>query len=365
MTLDTITVSLAQKSYPIHIGQGLLDEIGRFLTEVDFPKQVALVSNPIVAELYALHMVRRLSEQGFRPCLIVVPDGEDAKNLHVLQTIYDQLIENRFDRGCGLLAVGGGVIGDMAGFVAATFLRGIPYVQVPTTLLAQVDSSVGGKTAVNHHYGKNLIGAFYQPEMVVIDIETLSSLDSREISAGLAEVVKYGVIRDADFFSWLEQHRNLLSKRDPEALIYAIKKSCQIKADIVEVDEREGSVRAYLNFGHTFGHAIENLAGYGTWKHGEAVAVGMVVAAKIARLKNLCSEQDIERLEVLLQALGLPITPPQFAIDDYVAAIQRDKKVKQGTLTLVLNKSIGDVALVKVTDLKELFSNVLTLKGAP
>jgi len=358
-----LQVALGERSYPIHVGSGLLSGIGERLHDIHFPHQVALVSNPVVAPLYADIVIASLQQAGFDPRLILVPDGEDFKNLDTLQLIYDQLIEQRFDRGCGMLALGGGVIGDMAGFAAATFLRGIPFVQVPTTLLSQVDSSVGGKTAVNHPRGKNLIGAFYQPQLVVIDVATLQTLDPLEVSAGLAEVIKYGVIRDAEFFIWLEEHQSLLRQQDPDALVYAIKKSCQIKADIVEIDERESSIRAHLNFGHTFGHAIENLAGYGQWKHGEAVAVGMVVAAKIAHAKGMCSEDDVARLIRLLQAVGLPVEPPDFTLAAYVEAMQRDKKVKQGALTMVLNQGIGTVVLEQVEDVAGLFSTILNLKG--
>ncbi|MDX2494537.1 MAG: 3-dehydroquinate synthase, partial [Desulfuromusa sp.] len=288
-----------------------------------------------------------------------VPDGEEFKSVETLQLIYNFLLENNFDRGCGIIALGGGVVGDMAGFAAATFLRGIPYVQVPTTLLAQVDSSVGGKTAVNHPLGKNLIGAFYQPELVLIDISTLKTLEIREVSAGLAEVVKYGVIRDYEFFCWLEKNVDKLKDLDTEALTYAIKKACQIKAEIVEVDEKEGSVRAFLNYGHTFGHAIENLSGYGRWKHGEAVSVGMVVASKISFQQGLCSQQDVDRLVTLLKDLDLPIDPPDFSMNEYVTSMQRDKKVKQGELTLVLNRGIGEVVLQKITDISAVFSTIL------
>ncbi len=356
--MDVLQVSLGERSYPIHVGSGLLSAIGERLRDIKFPHQVALVSNPLVADLYADTVMSSLQQAGYDPRLMLVPDGEDYKNLETLQLIYDQLIEHRFDRGCGLLALGGGVIGDMAGFAAASFLRGIPFVQVPTTLLSQVDSSVGGKTAVNHPRGKNLIGAFYQPQLVVIDVATLQTLDPREVSAGLAEVIKYGVIRDADFFVWLEEHQELLRQGDAEALVYAIKKSCQIKADIVEIDERESSIRAHLNFGHTFGHAIENLAGYGQWKHGEAVAVGMVVAAKISQAKELCREADVSRLINLLRAIDLPVEPPAFSLAAYVEAMQRDKKVKHGALTMVLNQGIGSVTLEQIDDIEGLFSTI-------
>ncbi len=356
-------MALDSRSYPIHIGSGLLSGIGEQLQSIRFPRQVALVSNPVVADLYAAPVISSLQQAGFAPHLILVPDGEDYKNIATLQMIYDQLIDHRFDRGCGLLALGGGVIGDMAGFAAATFLRGIPFVQVPTTLLSQVDSSVGGKTAVNHPRGKNLIGAFYQPQLVIVDVATLQTLESREVSAGLAEVIKYGVIRDADFFRWLEKNQHLLRERDPGALVYAIKKSCQIKADIVEIDERESSIRAHLNFGHTFGHAIENLVGYGQWKHGEAVAVGMVVAARIAQVMEMCSKEDVQRLLGLLRAVDLPVEPPDFSLAAYVEAMQRDKKVKQGALTMVLNQGIGTVVLQQIDDISAVFSTILNLKG--
>ena len=357
--LETIDVSLGERSYPILIGDGCFADIGQELAARDFPRRVAVVSNPTVDELYGQIICDSLEKNGFSPLRCILPDGEEYKTPVVLQQVYDTLIENGFDRGCGLLALGGGVIGDMAGFAAATFLRGIPYVQVPTTLLAQVDSSVGGKTAVNHRLGKNLIGAFYQPELVLIDISTLRTLPPREVSAGLAEVVKYGMIRDYDFFCWLENNAELLRERNSKALIHAIKKSCQIKADIVEIDEKEGSIRAFLNYGHTFGHAIETLAGYGQWKHGEAVSAGMVIAARISAGKGLCEQADVDRLADLLVALALPITPPEFALQDYIAAMQRDKKVKKGTLSLVLNRGIGDVVLEKVTDISAVFSSAL------
>jgi 3-dehydroquinate synthase len=357
--MDKIDVLLGDRTYPIFIGKDFFESLPDHLNRIKFPKRLALVTNTMVEGLYAKTILQILQAKNFSVLEIVLPDGEEHKNLKVLESIYDELIINNFDRGCGLLALGGGVVGDMAGFAAATFLRGIPYVQVPTTLLAQVDSSVGGKTAVNHSLGKNLIGAFYQPEMVLIDVEVLNTLEPREVSAGLAEVVKYGVIRDAEFFCWLENNVQRLKERDPETLIHAIKRSCQIKADIVAVDEKEGSIRAFLNYGHTFGHAIENLSGYGQWKHGEAVSVGMVIASKISAQKGLCSQHDVDRLTLLLKALDLPTKPPDFTLDEYVISMQRDKKVKQGQLTLVLNRGIGEVALHKVTDISSVFSSVL------
>ena len=357
--LQKINVSLADRSYPILFGSGHLDFLGAELKQLDFPQRIALISNPTVDSFYGQVVEGTLVSSGFNPLKLNVPDGEKYKSLATLESIFDFLIKNGFDRGCGLIALGGGVVGDMAGFAAAIFLRGIPYVQIPTTLLSQVDSSVGGKTAVNHSLGKNLIGAFYQPEMVMIDIDVLNTLEPREVSAGLAEVVKYGVIRDAEFFCWLEDNVAQLRDRHPETLIHAIKKSCQIKADIVAVDEREGSIRAFLNYGHTFGHAIENLSGYGQWKHGEAVSIGMVVAAKISAQQGLCSQKDVDRIAKLLLKLDLPIEPPNFSLDEYIVSMQRDKKVKQGHLTLVLNQGIGDVVLHKVTDISSVFSSIL------
>ncbi len=357
--LEKVDVSLADRSYSILIGADLFTGVGSELSRLNFPQRIAIISNPTVDELYGEVLRDSLGNSGFSVLQFNLPDGEEYKSFATLQLIYDFLIENNFDRGCGLIALGGGVVGDIAGFAAATFLRGIPFVQVPTTLLAQVDSSVGGKAAINHPLGKNLIGAFYQPEMVLIDIATLKTLEPREVSAGLAEVVKYGVIRDYDFFCWLEKNLVSLKNRDADTLIYAIKKACQIKAEVVEVDEKEGSIRAFLNYGHTFGHAIENLSGYGHWKHGEAVSVGMVVAAKISLQQGLCAQQDVDRLTQLLKALDLPIEPPDFSLSEYVAAMQRDKKVKQGNLTLVLNRGIGEAVLQKIHDITTIFSTVL------
>lgn len=358
--IEQITVPLGNRSYPILIGADILPVLGEKLKEINFPRRVAVVSNPAISQLYGATVRDSLASAGIACLEILLPDGEEFKTLQSLETVYDELIRNNFDRSTGLIALGGGVIGDMVGFAAATFLRGIPFIQVPTTLLAQVDSSVGGKTAVNHPLGKNLIGAFYQPELVLIDVATLDTLEPREVSAGLAEVVKYGVIKDENFFSWLEANYSQLQNRQVDALITAVKRSCQIKADIVEVDEKEGSVRAYLNYGHTFGHAIEALSGYGQWKHGEAVAVGMVVAAKISQEQGLCDRTDVERIVALLKALSLPVEPPNHSLDDYVSAMQRDKKVKHGTLTLVLNQGIGSVKLSQVPDIPAVFSKILT-----
>ncbi len=357
---DEISVSLGDRSYQLLIGVNTLGCLPAKLAEINFPKRIALITNEKVDPLYADQVCTSLLGNGFSPIKIIIGDGEEYKNLTTLEQIYNQLIANNFDRGSGLLAIGGGVVGDIAGFAAATFLRGIPFVQVPTTLLAQVDSSVGGKTAVNHSLGKNLIGAFYQPRLVLIDVATLETLEPREVSAGLAEVVKYGIINDYDFFCWLEGNVDKLVSRDIPSLITAVKRSCQIKANIVEIDEKEGSIRAFLNYGHTFGHAIEALTKYGQWKHGEAVSIGMVVAAKISHSLDLCSAADVSRITDLLARLALPVTPPDYSLHDYVAAMQRDKKVKEGTLTLILNQGIGKVMLKQVPDIASVFSTILT-----
>ena len=357
--IESINIDLGDRSYSIDIGVDLLSQLGETLLSQGFPQKVVIVSNPTVAGFYGETVAEALRTSGYSVQKYNVPDGEEFKNHKTLLSIYNFLIENSFDRGCGLVALGGGVVGDMAGFAAASFLRGIPYVQIPTTVLSQVDSSVGGKTAVNHPLGKNLIGAFYQPSHVSIDISVLKTLEPREVSAGFAEVIKYGVIQDAAFFTWLENHAELLIARDSPSLIYAIKRSCQIKAGIVAADEREGSVRAFLNYGHTFAHAIETLSGYGQWRHGEAVAVGMVIAANISLQRNLCSVADVERLINLLEKFYLPVDPPNLPLETYVTAIERDKKVKEGTLTLVLNRGIGDVVLERISDVETVFSSVL------
>ena len=355
--MEKINVSLAERSYSILIDSNFLAGFGQELSQLNFPKRIAVVSNPTVDNLYGSTIRISLENSGFITEQFNIPDGESFKSLETLQSIYDFLLENGFDRGCGLVALGGGVVGDIAGFAAATFLRGIPYVQVPTTLLAQVDSSVGGKTAVNHPLGKNLIGAFYQPEMVFIDIDTLKTLERRDVSAGLAEVIKYGVISDSNFFCWLEGNITNLKNRKPESIIYAVRRSCQIKAEIVALDEREGTVRAHLNYGHTFGHAIEKLSGYGQFKHGEAVSIGMIVAAKISARQGFCSQQDVQRLTDLLSAFDLPVAPPDFSLAEYVVAMQKDKKVKQGILTLVLNRGIGECFLQKINDISSVYSH--------
>lgn len=366
MQLEHLTVGLDERSYSIWIGHGILPRLPEALREVAFPCRVAVVSNPRVMGLFGEELIGNLRDAGYGVQPITVPDGEQYKNWQVLQGIYTTLIEQEFDRHCGLIALGGGVIGDMTGFAAATFLRGVPFVQVPTTLLAQVDSSVGGKTAINHELGKNLIGAFYQPRHVHVDVATLRNLDVRDFAAGMAEIIKYGVIRDRDFFQWLRQHREALRRRDPQALIAAVKRSCQIKANIVEIDETEKGQRAILNFGHTFGHAVETLTGYRQYRHGEAVAIGMVVAAAVAHRLSLCSAEDAAALKALLEAFDLPVTPPDFPLQSYLQAMRRDKKMHEGRLRLVLNRGIGDCELRDVFDPADVFGPVLaTAPGGP
>ncbi len=357
--MHKIQVGLGAASYPIVIGEHILDQLGSALDQIAFPNKVAIVSNPLVAGLYAQAVLDALTASGRAVSVINLPDGEAYKSGETLNQIYDTLIDLAFDRSCGLIALGGGVIGDITGYAAATFLRGIPFVQVPTTLLAQVDSSVGGKTGINHPQGKNLIGAFYQPRHVHIDVGVLTSLAAREYAAGMAEVIKYGIIADAGFFGWLEQNVDLLKSHDAAALVHAVMISCQTKANVVENDEKELGSRALLNYGHTFGHAVEQLAGYGVVKHGEAVAIGMVVAARIAVTCGFCSPSDLTRIRTLLQRFDLPVVPPDFPAADYLAVMARDKKVKAGRLRYVLNHGIGQAGLHTLENLETLLPRLL------
>lgn len=358
--MESLTVGLGERSYPIWIGDGILDRLAAALDAVFFPRRVAVVTNPTVFGHYGERVLRILEEGGYRPSVIELPDGEQYKTLQYLEKIYDGLLAGGFDRHSGLLALGGGVIGDMTGFAAATYVRGIPFAQIPTTLLSQVDSSVGGKTAVNHPLGKNMIGAFYQPRHVHIDVATLKTLPAREFAAGMAEVIKYGVIRDREFFGWLANHRTELLELRPDALIHAVKSSCQIKADVVEEDEKESSLRAILNFGHTFGHAVETLSGYGAYSHGEAVAIGMGIAAELSRLLGYGSEADVAQIRSLMYGFGLPLDPPAHTLEAYLAAMGRDKKVRDGKLRFVLNHGLGDCGLHDVAEPERLFSQILS-----
>jgi len=340
--MKSLEVKLPEHSYPIHIGQGLLQRKELLLPHIA-GRQVMVVSNSVVAPLYLDTVLQSLN--GHQVYTKILRDGETYKNLVVLEEIFDALLSVPCDRTTTILALGGGVVGDIAGFAAACYQRGIPLVQLPTTLLAQVDSSVGGKTAVNHKKGKNMIGAFYQPRAVIADTGTLATLPDRELRAGIAEVVKYGLIRDGEFFTWLESNMQALIQRDPTALAYAIERSCQNKAEVVVADERESGVRALLNLGHTFGHAIETATGYTEWLHGEAVAVGMVMASRLSReLGNISSDQ-VTRIESIVKAAGLPVTPPKIPQQRFLDLMAVDKKVAGGTLRLVLLRDIGDAYL--------------------
>ncbi|MCK5235682.1 MAG: 3-dehydroquinate synthase, partial [Deltaproteobacteria bacterium] len=305
--MNILKVDLGVNSYEIKIERGLLGKAGAEIKALGFSGRVAVVTNPTVGALYAETLMDSLKGAGIDPLLIEIPDGEEFKNLSEISKVYDRLLEEKFERSFPIVALGGGVIGDMTGFVAATYLRGVPYIQIPTTLLSQVDSSVGGKTGVNHPLGKNLIGAFYQPSLVLIDPDVLKTLDDRDYKAGLAEVIKYGVIRDETFFDFLSDNIEVILDQESSSLISIIEKSCAIKAKIVSEDEREGGVRAILNMGHTFGHAIEKLSGYGTYKHGEAVSVGMVMAASLACKMGIAGAEVLERIKSLVISFGLPV----------------------------------------------------------
>ncbi|MBI5586735.1 MAG: 3-dehydroquinate synthase [Deltaproteobacteria bacterium] len=357
--MRTITVELGERSYPIIIKGGLLSEIGERMKDLGFRGKAAVVTNTLVGGLYGEELLKSLKEAGFSPFVITLPDGEEYKTIEVATTVYDGLIDNRMERSSPIIALGGGVIGDMAGFVAATYLRGVPYIQAPTTLLAQVDSSVGGKTAVNHPKGKNLIGAFYQPRAVFIDPQVLKSLDIREVRAGLAEVIKYGVIWDEEFFAFLEKNSSALLDIGAE-LTKAIERSCEIKAEVVGADETEQGVRSFLNLGHTFGHAIEALSGYGTFKHGEAVATGMALAARLSVDLGLCEDSVARSIKGLITSVGLPTEPPEFSAEQWIESMRLDKKVTAGAIWFVLIKRLGTVNLQEVGErvLKEFFARL-------
>jgi 3-dehydroquinate synthase len=339
--MRTLTVALGERSYPIHIGAGILAR-SELISSALLQKKAAIVTNDKVAPLYLQPLVARLKDVGVQTISVVLPDGEAHKTWSTLNRIFDALLENRCERKTTIIALGGGVVGDLAGFAAATYLRGVPYIQVPTTLLAQVDSAVGGKTGINHPLGKNMVGAFYQPRAVIADTDTLGTLPPRELAAGLAEVVKYGLIGDLQFLEWLEGNIEKLAARDPEALAYAIERSCRNKADIVALDEREGNVRALLNFGHTFGHAIEAGTGYGTWLHGEAVGAGMVLAARLSQALGHLDAADVQRTIDLLRRAGVPVTPPDLGVERYLELMGHDKKVEGGQLRFVLLKKPGE-----------------------
>jgi len=338
--MQTLNLDLGDRSYPIYIGQGLLQQAG-LLTEHLQGKSAVTVSNQTVAPLYLEPVNTALA--AYKHSSVILPDGEAYKNLETLNQIYTHLLESKADRKTTLIALGGGVVGDMTGFAAASYQRGVNFIQVPTTLLAMVDSSVGGKTGVNHPLGKNMIGAFHQPQAVIIDTNTLNTLADRELSAGLAEVIKYGLIRDPEFLTWLDANMDALLARDPESLTYAIQRSCQHKAEVVASDERESGQRALLNLGHTFGHAIEAAMGYGQWLHGEAVATGMVMAAELSGQMGWLSKPDLEYIRHLLKRAGLPVDPPStMSGEDFMRYMSVDKKVLDGSLRLILMQSLGE-----------------------
>jgi 3-dehydroquinate synthase len=356
--MQTLTVGLGDRTYPIHIGDGLLTRAELFLPHLP-QRKIAVVTNTTVAALYLEKFGTALRGAGVTIVPVVLPDGEQHKNWRTLNTIFDALLTNRCERKSAIIAFGGGVIGDLAGFAAASYQRGVPFIQVPTTLLAQVDSSVGGKTAINHPLGKNMIGAFYQPRMVLADIGLLVSLPARELSAGLAEVIKYGLIMDSPFFGWLEANIEKLNKRDPGALAYAVTRSCENKAAIVAADERETGERAVLNLGHTFGHAIEAGLGFGTWLHGEAVAAGTILAARLSQRMGLLEPNDVDRIARLFERAGLPIQAPALGADRYLELMGHDKKVENGKLRLVLLQSLGKARVTpdfQMRDLRDVLS---------
>lgn len=337
-----LLVDLAERSYPIYIDAGLIDDADIYKRHIS-SRQVLIVTNEIVAPLYLARVQSAL--HNYQVSTVVLPDGEKYKNIEVLNSIFDELLSQKFDRSCTLLALGGGVVGDMTGFAAACYQRGVAFVQIPTTLLAQVDSSVGGKTGVNHAMGKNMIGAFHQPQCVIADTATLDTLPDRELSAGLAEVIKYGLINDYDFFVWLESNIDKLREQDHAALAYAIERSCVDKATIVAADEREAGQRALLNLGHTFGHAIETGMGYGNWLHGEAVGAGMCMAAQMSLQLGWLERGDVQRVEKLIERAGLPTHPPAISAEEILRHMSVDKKVMGGRLRLVLLERIGGAVI--------------------
>ncbi|MFZ9110485.1 MAG: 3-dehydroquinate synthase [Burkholderiaceae bacterium] len=347
-----LQVSLGDRSYPIRIGTNLLGDEALWSTLLPSAasRKVALVTNDRVGPLYAKTLEQALSNLGCQISTIVLPDGEQHKTLEGFGKVIDGLMQARMERKSTLIALGGGVVGDMAGFAASCYQRGMPFIQVPTTLLAQVDSSVGGKTAVNHPLGKNMVGAFYQPQAVVIDLNTLSTLADQELSAGMAEVIKYGCIMDEAFFQWLETHVDGLMSRDPELLAQAVYRCCELKAKVVAMDERESGARALLNFGHTFGHAIESEMGYGQWLHGEAVGCGMRIASELSCQLGLIDISTKRRIERLIAAAGLPTQAPNWPAKAYLSAMAHDKKAESGEIRYVLLQAMGQAFVRPVDD---------------
>jgi 3-dehydroquinate synthase len=360
--METLNVDLGARAYPIYVGQGVSERIDLLLPYLRQPK-VAIVSNATVAPLYLARIATPLREAGIEVVEITLPDGEQYKNWQTLNLIFDVLLERRCERSTTLIALGGGVIGDMTGFAASCYQRGTPFIQVPTTLLSQVDSSVGGKTAINHPLGKNMIGAFLQPRLVLADVSLLNSLPDRELRSGLAEVIKIGLIRDLPFVEWLELNLERLLAREPQALEYAICRSCRNKVEVVVADEQENGERALLNLGHTFGHAIEAGMGYGNWLHGEAVAVGTMMAADLSRRLGWISEADVERVALLFQRAGLPVFGPELGAERFFELMQHDKKVQDGKLRLVLFNRIGRAVLSSAASRADIVEAVIARSG--
>ena len=348
--MQTLYVELGERRYPIFIGSDL--DPKALLEPYIHGRQVMIVSNETIAPLYLARYVAAIEALGKTVATCILPDGEKYKNIEHLNLIFDALLASGFNRDCTVLALGGGVIGDMAGFASACFQRGVYFIQVPTTLLSQVDSSVGGKTGINHPLGKNMIGAFQQPQVVLADMSQLKTLPPRELSAGLAEVIKYALLGDADFLAWLEQHMDALVQGDEAALAEAVYRSCAHKARIVANDEKEQGERALLNLWHTFGHAIESYLGYGEWLHGEAVATGMVMAADLSQRMGWISAEDLARTKNIIQRANLPIVCPQIPLDDFLAYMAHDKKVLNGQLRLVLMQAVGQAIITKTFDVE-------------
>ncbi len=357
MSTGGLFVDLGPRSYRIHIGYGLLESAGKIVRGVFRGQRAMVITNSTVGGIYGKTLRDGLETEGVHTVWAEMPDGEEYKALSTAGDMYDLAYGRELDRRSPVLALGGGVVGDLAGFVAATYLRGVPFIQIPTTLLAQVDSSVGGKVAVNHPRGKNIIGAFYQPSVVIADLATLETLPGREIRAGLAEVVKYGVIADRGFFGWLEEKLDIVTALDPAAMEKVVAESCRIKAAVVQQDETEQGIRAILNFGHTVGHAVEALTGYKTYRHGEAVAAGMAVEAKIAVRMGLMDRREEDRLVSLLVRAGLPVeVPPGLDREELLRSMRRDKKVISSRLTMVLPSAMGRVEIIRDVDEKLILS---------
>lgn len=366
--MRSLNVSLAERAYPILIGSGLLESIAldaAMITPYIKSRRAVVVSNETVAPLYLAPLKAGLEAAGIAVLPVILPDGEQYKEWTTLNTIFDALLGNYCDRKTTLIALGGGVVGDITGFAAATYQRGVPFIQIPTTLLAQVDSSVGGKTAINHPLGKNMIGAFYQPKLVLADTATLGTLPERELKAGIAEVIKYGLIRDREFFLWLENNLEALLARDPEALAFAIERSCRNKAEVVVADETEQGERALLNLGHTFGHAIETGLGYGVWLHGEAVAAGTIMAAELSRRLGLIDAPTLARITALYQRAGLPVAGAALSPATYLELMRHDKKVADGRLRLILLTDIGRAIISDEAGDEDILAAIATCCEAP